>query len=463
MTVLVAFSATLVSKYSATGRDFMDKSGSGELTPLAGNSAELDVAMESEGLIVGGDPELVRSYIAELRKVAGDAIAVTGMSKAGVTKTGAGAVGVWATALQYGQFVQLSPDSLTALRKFRVVPGTNGFNRMMVTDKAGAFRQQLQWKPVALGPQAALSVQMMAVQAALMTALAEVNESIARVEAKVDKLVVLAEANRVGDVVGRYGTVRRLVDNLVDSGVLPNADWDSVASLGPALEVDVERLRAYVTKTLEGFDASKPVQVRADYLHRAVGDRSLGESLHLLVVAQESLYLWQRLRFARVESEQPQHMSKVMADARALLKRNFEQDGALLRTSREVLSTYSQMNRLDGFRWQSAHNLKHDVASLREDLDRFAEARRSQVGGWVDHDKPTVRDAMSEVGGRVVHAGSIAGRGVGMAALGVGSAAGKVGRGIGGFIRRTPSESVPVTTETAVAQATDETVDRDVT
>lgn len=415
----------------------MTETAGAELVPA--NGCELDVVVEPEGLLVAGDPDIVEGYLQRLRGIAGDAFTVSGIGKTNALNAGAGAAGMLSNVLTRGQFVQLSPESMKALRLHRVVPGSNGYNRMMVTDKAGLFKQQLQWKSVSLTPTAALSVQLIAVQVALMSALAEVSESIARVEDKVDQMLTMLAANRVGDVVGRNAMVRRVSESYEKTSVFPETDWDSIASLGPDLVVDVERLRAHVRRTLEGFDESKAVQIRADYLHRAVGDNRLGESLHLLVIAQDSLYRWQRLRIARVSLVEPAHLAHVVSDARDLMAEQLRNDVALVTQAGGVLASYAKMNRLDGFRWQSTANLKNDSEQLQRDLDAFAAARRHQIAEWSEYARPTVGDALSEVGDRAVHLGSIAGRGVGAAALTVG----RFGRGIGAFARAS-REAEPV-------------------
>jgi hypothetical protein len=48
------------------------------------------------------------------------------------------------------------------------------------------------------------------------------------------------------------------------------------------------------------------VQERADKLREANEEHLLGETLSLLVVAEESLYKWQRLNLTRVESTEPE-------------------------------------------------------------------------------------------------------------------------------------------------------------
>ncbi|MGG7100888.1 hypothetical protein [Rhodococcus sp. 24CO] len=399
---------------------------------------ELAVSVEPEGILVAGDPNVVAGYLARLTDLAGEALAVSGVSKTSMANVAAAAVGVKAIAAQAGQFVRLSPDSVQALKTYKVLPGDSGFFRMTVVDEVGKFRQQLQWQKVPLGPTQALSLQLLAVQVALEVAIASVNESIARVEGKVEQVLVLAQASRVGDVVGHFTTLDRLVTTLDEHGALPTADWESVAGLRPTLSVTIERLREHVKRTLTGFDATRPVQDRADYLRRAIEENRLGESLHLLVVSEQSLYLWQRLRIARVQATEPQHLQMVLDDARTVLAEHFERDGELLLHARSELSHFAKMHRLDGFRWGATHNLKHDIVKLKDDLDDFAQARGSQVMGWTDHESPSVVDALAEVGSRAASAGGAvagaAGKAIGAGVLGVGSGIGWLGRGIGNLV-----------------------------
>ncbi|WP_346343434.1 hypothetical protein [Rhodococcus sp. MS16] len=409
-----------------------------DVSDSTGPGNELAVSVEPEGILVAGDPEVVAGYLARLTDLAGEALAVSGVSKTSMANVAAAAVGVKAIAAQAGQFVRLSPDSVQALKTYKVLPGDSGFFRMTVVDEAGKFRQQLQWQKVPLGPTQALSLQLLAVQVALEVAIASVNESIARVEGKVEQVLVLAQASRVGDVVGHFTTLDRLVTTLDEHGALPTADWESVAGLRPTLNVTIERLREHVKRTLAGFDATRPVQDRADYLRRAIEENRLGESLHLLVVSEQSLYLWQRLRIARVQATEPQHLQMVLDDARTVLAEHFERDGELLLHARSELSHFAKMHRLDGFRWGATHNLKHDIVKLKDDLDDFAQVRGSQVMGWTDHESPSVVDALAEVGSRAASAGGAvagaAGKAIGAGVSGVGSGLGWVGRGIGNLV-----------------------------
>lgn len=359
--------------------------------------SEVVIAVSDAGLLVDGDPDAVKSLIDRIKAAAGHVVDTAGVTKGAVGNLAALAVGTASTFVQSGQFVQLSAKSMNAIRTGRLIPGDPGFFRMTTVGSGGQFLQQLQWRPVSLGPTQMLSVQMIALQMALKMAIAEVNESIKRVEGKVESVLKLAEADRIGDVRGQYATVVRMTRNLDRTGVLPATDWQSIAALGPDLIVVIEKLRAHVERTLDAFDASKPVQDRADVLKQAVEEKSIGATLNLLVLAEDSLNNWQRLRIARVQDVEPEHRQHVLDDAFDLLATQVAQDGALYRRATEVLETYRQTKAVDGFRYWSVRDIVKHSQSLKEDLDAFARARRHQLDDWQEIAVPSFGDAASHV------------------------------------------------------------------
>lgn len=358
---------------------------------------ELVVSVTEQGLLIDGSPDDVETYIDKIKAAAGQLVDTAGITKGAIGNIAGVAVGAASAFAQSGQFVQLSAKSMEAIRAGNLIPGDPGFFRMTTMGSNGQFLQQLQWRPVSLGPAQLISVQMIAVQMALKMAIAEVNESIKRVEGKVESVLKLAEADRIGDVRGRYASVERMTRYLDKTGVLPATDWESVASLGLDLMIVVERLRAHVERTLDDFDASKPVQERAEVLKRAVEEKSLGETLNLLVLAEESLNNWQRLRIARVQAVEPEYRQQVLDDAFDLLATQVALDGNLYRRAAEVLETYRRTSAIDGFRIWSVRDLAKHSESLKDDLDSFAHARRHQLEEWQELDTPSVGDAASRV------------------------------------------------------------------
>ncbi|MBM4588397.1 hypothetical protein GS507_09325 [Rhodococcus hoagii] len=414
-------------------------------------TGDLAVAVSSDGVLVSGDPEQVSTYVDRLRDAAAGAVSVAGVDRRSLADIGAAVAAVSAVAAQSGEFVRLSPSSMELLRQFNVLPGSDGFNLMTVVDDSGIFRGQLRWQSVALEPTQLLGMQMAMATVALRTAIASVEQAVEQVQGSVDAILALAEASRTGDVLGHYNTLERTVTALEDTGSLPAADWDSVAGLGPQLEVVIERLRNHIKRTIEGFDSGQSIQDRAAHIGRAVKDDRLGETLKLLVIAEQSLYLWQRLRIERVRRTEPEHLEPVVESARALLAQHVERDGELLAHARAELAAYAALKPLEVLRWMSASNVKRDMVRLRDDLDEFAEARRAQVTEWIEHEDPTIEDALAELGNRAKAVGAIVadvskaigGKAFDVGAAGIGLVGGQLQKTVGvrlGWGRRDSGE-----------------------
>jgi hypothetical protein len=291
--------------------------------------------------------------------------------------------------------LQLHPESLKAIREGKLIPGTDGFFRMMTRGADNKFVSQLQWKSTNVNPARMMSLQMVAVQLALKMAIAEVEESVQRVEGKAEEVLRLAHANRSGDVLGDRVTIDRMVAYLDRHGSFSDADWDSIAGVGPALNRTVEQLRHHADRTLRSFDPKKPIQDRAEFIVKAVEGNQLGETLSLLVVAQESLFKWQRLRLARVEATQPEHRQQVLDDARDLLARQLVEDDALFQRAKAILEAVAKTEAIDGFRYWAVQGLQRHLPLLRADLERFAKARRAHLLKWREFKAPTPIEAAS--------------------------------------------------------------------
>jgi hypothetical protein len=381
---------------------------SDELATVVLHEGEIAVSVQPEGLLVAGEPSEIEAYVEQMRNLAGHAVDVIGVDKASVGNAMGLAAGAASFLGQTAKFVQLHPESLKAIQKNEVIPGTDGFYRMMTRGADKKFVSQLQWKQANLTPTRMMSLQMVAVQLALKTAINEVQASVERVEGKVEEVLRLAHANRSGDVLGDRVTIDRMATYLDKHGSFSDADWDSIAGIGPALNRTVEQLRHHADRTLRSFDASKPIQERADFIVRAVEGNHLGETLSLLVVSQESLFKWQRLRLARVEATQPEHVQQVLDDARDLLARQMIEDNALFQRAREILEAVAKTDAIDGFRFWSVQGLQRSLPTLREDLDRFGKARRAHLQEWQEFSAPSAREAANAAVERVTETASVA-------------------------------------------------------
>ncbi|OBI56739.1 hypothetical protein A5705_21230 [Mycobacterium sp. E787] len=371
---------------------------------------EVVVSRHDEGLLLGGDPAAVESYLARLRATAGQAMRVAGIDGSALTS---GLAGLAALLADSGKYVQLHRDGLEALKDGNLVPLSDGIFRLTTGAEVLA---PLQWRPAGLGPEAMLSAQMIAVQMALTSAVAQVEDAVRRVEDKVESVLEVARAQRAGDVLGNNLTLSRMVESLEKYGSLPEAYWDSVAALGPALNVTVEQLRNHVRRILASFDHTVGVQHRADKLRNAINDNRLGDTLSLLVIAEEALHKWQRLHLARIESTQPEELLRAIDEARELVDHHLREDIDIYGSAKEVLDRFGKPSVLDGFRFWAVRELAKQRCALRDELDRFAEARHHQVETWEDFHIPSVFDAafatIGAVGATTGHALVAVGRGL---------------------------------------------------
>ncbi len=353
---------------------------------------ELVVSFQDESLLLGGEPAAVESYLARLRATAGQAVRVAGIDGAALANAGSGLTGLASLLADTGKYVQLHRDALDALRNGELIPGGDGVFRLTALAD-GQFPAPLQWRPAGVGPEAMVSAQLIAVQMALKSAVAEVEDAVRRVEDKVELVLEVARAHRAGDVLGNHLAIARMVESLDKYGSLPDAYWDSVAALGPALNVTVEQLRNHVVRILASFDDHMPVQQRAEKLRNAVGDNRLGDALSLLVIAEESLHKWQRLSLARIESTQPEHLLRAIDEARELVDHHLREDIRIYRDAMEILDRFAKSDAIDGFRFWAVRELVRQRRALREEFDGFATARHHQVETWQDFHIPSLLDA----------------------------------------------------------------------
>jgi hypothetical protein len=363
-----------------------------DTSPTTDND-EVVAAFHGEALIVGGDPAAVESYLARLRAAAGQAMRVAGIDGASLASAASRLAGLAALLADSGMFVQLQPETLNALQDRDLIPGSDGFFRMTSRAIESQLLSELQWQPALLGPEAMMSAQMIAVQMALKSAVAQVEDAVRRVEDKVEAVLGFARAQRAGDVLGNNLTISRMVESLDKYGSLPDAYWDSVAVLGPALNVTVEQLRDHVSRILGSFDHTRAVPQRAEKLRNAIGDNLLGDTLSLLVIAEESLHKWQRLNLARIESTQPEQLLRAIDEARELVDHHLQEDLRVYQHAKEVLDRCASTQAIDGFRFWAVRELAKQRGALRDELDHFAKARRHQVETWEDFHIPSLLDA----------------------------------------------------------------------
>lgn len=386
------------------------------------------IVVDESGLVVLGDSEFVDSYVSRLTALAKDAVSVVDVSKKSLADVAAAGASVAAVAANAGQYVKLSPASMELIKNSRLISGDPGYYLATTRQTSSSlFAGQVQWRPVSLNHAQLLNVQLAMVMIALRTAIASVEDAVDRVDRKVDAILKLAEADRTGAVVGMYQTLTRMTDHFDETGKLSQADWDSIATLGPGLDRLIAKLRSFVSKSLRDFEPEAPIGARADFLAAVVNQKLVGESLQLLVVAEDALYKWNRLKLARIEATEPDHIAATVESVNRALRDDLQSDAALLREARDVLDAFAAVRPLEFFRRSSAKSMRADADKLRVSLDDFASARRTQVADWADNEMPDFGDAVNEVK-RLAKAGVEAAGETGIRAIDAGySFAGSVG------------------------------------
>ena len=101
-----------------------------------------------------------------------------------------------------------------------------------------------------------------ALEVALNQIAARIDERLDVIEDKVDEVLRLASAQRLGDVYGHQRLLRRRLAEVSSGAALSDTDFSSIASLGTDSEVGVERLRQHVLQLLSRFGANDPADKR---------------------------------------------------------------------------------------------------------------------------------------------------------------------------------------------------------
>ncbi len=255
----------------------------------------------------------------------------------------------------------------------------------------------------------AVTLGIVGIRIALAEAKHEIIDAIEKVGAKADELLRRAEADRVGDVHGNHRALHRLVARLDDGGQLSDTDWSTVAGLGPTLEVGVERLRTYASRLIHDLPSGLKPADRAKRLSRLVEHDQLGAVLRLLIAAEQSLHLWQRLRIERVRIAEPHHLDEAIKSAHATLTEHLDADGELINELQRALQDYGLLRPMDFYRKFSGRRLHDNIEVLRTDVDYFLAARGLQADAWEHGRVPTTRDALRVVTSAAVQSGKSVG------------------------------------------------------
>jgi hypothetical protein len=265
------------------------------------------------------------------------------------------------------------------------------------------FAGNLDWKPVNLGPEQALSLQAAAGQLALRAAIKEVTVALERIEGKIDKLAGLAEAERLGAVAADRATLQPLADRVRTSGKLSSTDWATVASLGPWIARDVETLRAYILRQVKDVKDSSLVRSRAREAE-GLTDRLLRESIALLVVAEQNYALWQELRLAHAVNHELAATATITSDIHQQLAALAQADQGLVDMLQDVAGRLSSPTGYEGLAPLQKRRLGDHVGQLDEMGAWFCEQRHLDDRPAERPEFARMHESLGKVGGTIADA-----------------------------------------------------------
>ncbi len=362
---------------------------------MSGDSAAgITLLRDEQGsLAVVGSQSEVAGYVERTRSLLHELGDASPISVQDLADVAAGVSALGALGANAGSILTLTPGSLQLLDTYGRIPDGAGAFHTFVTGPNGRIAAQLRFTEVPqLGSQM-LSVQMAAATSSLRHAIKDVQESIERVEDKVDAIAQQVEAQLVGSVVSQY----EFLDRWTDATHLTDTDWQSISPLGQPVHSSTEVLRQYLRRMVDAIPVEANARDRARKLTALVERDRVPETLTLLLVAQQAEYLWQSLRLQRVADVEPQHLDATIESARTLLQDNLTADRELVEELAQRLVDARSLRPLEIHRKVSGSRLSTNAEVLRAALDRFSESRQLQAISWAEPVAPTFSAAWKEL------------------------------------------------------------------
>lgn len=242
-----------------------------------------------------------------------------------------------------------------------------------------------------------LNPQLILVQAAvevLSQSLAEIREELVEVREGVQELLRQSEAERLGDIYGRNKVLRRVVQGLHSGETLSTTDWDSLASLGPDLQIGTEKLRRYLEATLRDLDYEASPGRRVRQLDKFLAAGRFVDHLKLLVVAEESLALYQRIRLERVRNTEPEALEQTVRSIQQVLESNVLEDMSVAEELSRVLSEFAVLRPAEGLDILNRRRMDRLRGELQEVAQEFIRHRTGQAEEWSLSESARVKDAI---------------------------------------------------------------------
>lgn len=251
---------------------------------------------------------------------------------------------------------------------------------------------------LATGPHGAF---MYASLQALQVAMREISEALEEVAGDVKELLNLAQAEMLGDIYGHRKFLHRVLGQWQESGALPAADWESVASLGPNLDAGIEKLRKYLLLELGDLNPQDGPAKRAKTLGKKISAGRWISVFKLLLAAQDSYATWQQLRLIRIADQEDHFLESAVEYAREALNKHLEEDQDLAEEVARILQTYSVLTAEEVFTQGIGTRRKLTAArnEFEEAVNDFLRYRGLQAEEWGLEEHAQLRDGFRHLQG----------------------------------------------------------------
>ncbi len=248
-----------------------------------------------------------------------------------------------------------------------------------VREVSGRYAGELSFEAVSFGAEQALAMQTAAVALALRSAIADVQVAVEAVDEKVSDIQKKVRAREVGEIVGTYRFLKRVVDSTRERGQLLEADWDQVTGSRRDLEIALESLRAYITESINDIKTEDSLPKRESAIKRIASNKGVAGSLHLILIAEQALHLLEYLRLERVRTTNPDQLPSALADAKRSLSEQRALDNTLVQAAVVRIEAAKQVEPLEIHRFFSIPALQKTPDQAFDVLESFANASRSEL------------------------------------------------------------------------------------
>ena len=340
--------------------------------------------------MVQGTPGLVRALAERVREIARSA----DIERIGQMLAKA-ATAIDQLATEGGadaQYFEFSPRAMDLLKQYGAIPAGDGFFRSMVHD-GEQIAGNLDWKPIDATAEL-LQLQTVAVGLVLQASIAELAESVQRVEEKLEHLLDTVWADKVGEVVAHHRVLGELVGSSNEGHRLSDTDWSTIEHLRTEIGRNIDSIRVLLRLSMSRAEAGRTASSRAGAAKRLL-DADFVEGLALLAVCEHNLASWHHLRLQRVRESEPVHLDRTLARVESDLALHRLEDQRLVDDLTIYVDRLAQPRGLEGLELWKRNQLESNTTVLRAAVDHFVTQRTLDIRGDGTAALPTLRESLN--------------------------------------------------------------------